>query len=83
MIFHIKTLILNLYAYCGNNPVNMVDPSGHLSKWAAWLISGALIVGGIVLSVATAGVATHGVVGVLATIGSIFWGQQLVQVQVP
>ena len=25
------------------------DPSGHLPEWAAWLISGAVIVGGIVL----------------------------------
>ena len=50
------------------------DPDGHLPKWAAWLISGALIVGGIALSVATAGVATAGVAGVLATIGGIAGG---------
>ena len=31
----------NLYAYCGNNPVNYVDPSGH-SFWAVVLI-GALV----------------------------------------
>ena len=24
---------LHLYAYCANNPVNYVDPSGHASKW--------------------------------------------------
>ena len=40
---------LNLYAYCNNDPVNYADPSGHLPEWAAWLISGAVIVGGIVL----------------------------------
>ena len=25
-------LSLNLYTYCGNNPVNFVDPSGHLTQ---------------------------------------------------
>ena len=40
---------LNLYAYCGNDPVNFTDPSGRLPEWLAWLISGAAIVGGIVL----------------------------------
>ena len=39
----------NLYCYCGNNPISYYDPSGHLPEWAAWLISGAAIVGGIVL----------------------------------
>ena len=24
---------LNLYSYCGNNPVMYVDPSGHEVKW--------------------------------------------------
>ncbi|MDY5982811.1 MAG: RHS repeat-associated core domain-containing protein, partial [Anaeroplasma sp.] len=40
---------LNLYAYCWNQPIMYSDPSGHLPEWAAWLISGAAIVGGIVL----------------------------------
>lgn len=40
---------LNLYCYCYNNPISYCDPSGHLPEWAAWLISGAAIVGGIVL----------------------------------
>lgn len=40
---------LNLYCYCMNNPIMYADPSGHLPEWAAWLISGAAIVGGIVL----------------------------------
>ena len=47
---------LNLYCYCMNNPIMYADPSGHLPEWAAWLISGAAIVGGIVLTVATAGI---------------------------
>ena len=28
---------LNLYAYCLNNPVNMLDSSGHLPKWLCTL----------------------------------------------
>ena len=24
---------LNLFAYCGNDPVNFVDPSGHMPEW--------------------------------------------------
>ena len=40
----------NLYAYCNNDPVNYADPSGHESKWWAWLISGIAITTGIILS---------------------------------
>lgn len=32
-----------------NNPIMYADSSGHLPEWAAWLISGVAIVGGIVL----------------------------------
>ncbi len=41
---------LDLYAYCANDPVNYVDPSGHLAEWIQWLkgigqiITGALAV---------------------------------------
>ena len=41
---------LNLYCYCGNDPVNYSDPSGHESKWWAWLLSGVAIGIGIALS---------------------------------
>ena len=37
---------LNLYAYCGNNPVMYSDESGHMPNWAKWLIGGA-VTGGI------------------------------------
>ena len=40
---------LNQYCYCGNDPINYTDPSGCMPEWLAWVISGAAIVGGIIL----------------------------------
>ena len=49
----------NLYSYCNNNPVNMIDDDGHLPKWAKHLIIGtAVIATAAVLTVATAGTGT-------------------------
>ena len=39
---------LNLYAYCFNNPVNCIDPTGNAPLWS-WLLSGAQLIGGILL----------------------------------
>ena len=44
---------LNLYAYCGNNPVNNTDESGN--AWWDWLISALQIVVGVVLVVTGVG----------------------------
>ncbi|MBR2923012.1 MAG: hypothetical protein IKC10_06835, partial [Alphaproteobacteria bacterium] len=56
---------LNLYAYCLDNPVMCVDPSGHKTEWWQWLLAGigaALIVTASVLAiVGTGGVAAFGV----------------------
>lgn len=53
---------LNLYAYCGNDPINYADPSGHMPKWAKWVIGGAVIAGLTIATVATGG-AAGGVAG--------------------
>ena len=58
---------LNLYAYCGNNPVMNVDPSGH--KWWHWLIGIAIVAATTLAMVATAGLAAA-VLGVSAGVAA-------------
>ena len=53
---------LNLYAYCNNNPVMYVDPTGHAPKWWQWLIGSI----GIALIGVAAGLAILGTGGVAA-----------------
>ncbi|SER54410.1 RHS repeat-associated core domain-containing protein, partial [Pseudomonas sp. NFACC02] len=45
----------NPYAYCVGDPVNFVDPTGHLPSWAMMAIG---IAGGIALGVVSGGVGT-------------------------
>ena len=62
---------LNLYAYCANNPVMMVDPDGTLPKWLKWLLFGIAAVAAVVLVVAgtvlTGGATTVGFAGFLGS----------------
>ena len=67
---------LNLYAYCGNNPVMRIDPNGN--KWWHWVIGVFVLVAVVALAVVTYGAslavtsaAVAGIEGTLsaATIG--------------
>jgi len=40
---------LNLYAYCLNNPIMMIDNSGCAPTWWQWLVSGLTLAAGIAL----------------------------------
>ncbi|MFJ3789610.1 RHS repeat-associated core domain-containing protein [Kitasatospora sp. NPDC090091] len=59
---------INPYAYCQGDPVNRIDPSGHLS-WQAWLGIG-LGIAGLALTVATGGLAVAAAGGVVAAISA-------------
>jgi len=58
---------LNLYAYCGNDPVNYIDPNGQIPEWIMWLIGVTVI-----LSLGIATLAAGGVAGGVA--GFVFAG---------
>ena len=55
---------LNLYCYCYNNSINYVDPDDHIPKWAQWVVGGLAIVGLVVATVLTCGVAGAGAAAV-------------------
>ena len=75
---------LNLYSYCGNNPVMFTDPLGT-TKWWEWLIAGVVVAGLIVGSIFTGGLLGAAFLGAAigggislgtqAISGELNWGQ--------
>ena len=59
---------MDLFIYCGNNPVNRFDPTGE--DWWHWVLEGAIVVASAVAVVVTAGGAIPG----LAAIGAVASG---------
>ena len=77
---------LNLYMYCNDNPVMMVDPSGNMPKWLSTtlkILGGvAIVVGLVALTLATGGSSVPLIVSVVhsmahgAFLGSLVSGIQ-------
>lgn len=69
---------MNLFAYCGNNPISFSDASGKkLSKKGAWILFGVLTAISLVTSILTLGT-TSAVLGVIHSVATGFLiGSQL------
>ena len=66
---------LNLYAYCGNNPVMSIDPNGN-AWWdvLAWIGLGLVVAAAVILTAGAAGAVIGGIAGGIiygAAIGAI------------
>ncbi|WP_095066956.1 RHS repeat domain-containing protein [Pseudomonas sp. Irchel 3A18] len=69
---------LNPYAYCLGDPVNYLDPDGHMPKWLMPVIGIGLSIVGIVASVATLGTAAPAAgAGVAAAWGALSVASQV------
>ncbi len=62
-----NVLGFNMYAYCGNNPVNNVDPTGH--AWYHWALGAVIVAACAAATVITAG-GFVAAAGAVAAVGS-------------
>ena len=67
---------LNLYTYCGNDPVMYTDPYGT-TEWWEWLVGGFVVAGLVVGTILTSG-AVAAVFAGAAIGGAISYGTQVV-----
>ena len=64
---------LNLYAYCGNNPVMRVDPNGN--AWWHWLLGAVAVVGLAIATIVSAGGVGAGLLAIAAAAnGTVMFG---------
>lgn len=59
----------NLYSYCDNNPVNMLDADGHMPKWLTWTLAGLAVAGLVALTAVSFGIAAP--LGISVLIGIV------------
>ncbi len=63
---------LHLYCYCGNDPVNYADPSGHepMPNWAKWVVGGVAFAAAVVLTIVSGGALAPVFIGMGTSIAS-------------
>ena len=63
---------LNLYTYCGNNPIMRTDEDGN--KWWKWVVGVVVVVGAVAVTVTTLGVGGAIIAGAGALVGGLVSG---------